>query len=244
MGAPGRRDVPRRRAARRTERPGPSGRVRDGDPRRGGRPGRRPGERAALAALRTEELEAALAVLGSCEHRWLDHPDGGCADVDPQRPGLRPDLPARRRPTRHGSHVRPRRLHRSPRPPGRQQPGPTWPSPRRPQPPRVLHADTGEHVVDPASTRTSRCSSSVVRESAHGGAGRPAPSSRRPSSTARSTRCCVRRRRQRAGRGGRAGPLPGVGGDGVLRPAANTMAAAGATQAECCVEAARAQEAP
>lgn len=42
--------------------------------------------RDALARLRTEELEAALAILGVREHRWLDHPDGGCADVDPDGP--------------------------------------------------------------------------------------------------------------------------------------------------------------
>src|SRR5689334_2010732 len=36
-----------------------------------------------LARLRTEELEAALKVLGVEEHHWLDYPDGGCADVDP-----------------------------------------------------------------------------------------------------------------------------------------------------------------
>jgi LmbE family N-acetylglucosaminyl deacetylase len=35
-----------------------------------------------LAAIRTKELEAALAVLGVSEHHWLDYPDGGCADVD------------------------------------------------------------------------------------------------------------------------------------------------------------------
>ena len=45
-----------------------------------------PAERAALAALRTEELEAALAILGVTEHHWLDQPDGGCADADPTGP--------------------------------------------------------------------------------------------------------------------------------------------------------------
>src|SRR5688572_32632788 len=44
------------------------------------------GQRAALARLRTRELEEALAVLGVAEHHWLDHPDGGCADVDPEVP--------------------------------------------------------------------------------------------------------------------------------------------------------------
>jgi LmbE family N-acetylglucosaminyl deacetylase len=37
---------------------------------------------AKLAAVRTAEMEAALAVLGVTEHYWLDYPDGGCADVD------------------------------------------------------------------------------------------------------------------------------------------------------------------
>jgi LmbE family N-acetylglucosaminyl deacetylase len=45
-----------------------------------------PDERAALAAVRTEELEAALETLGVVEHHWLDHPDGGCADLDPAGP--------------------------------------------------------------------------------------------------------------------------------------------------------------
>jgi LmbE family N-acetylglucosaminyl deacetylase len=36
----------------------------------------------ALAEVRTKELASALAVLGVREHRWLDYPDGGCADVD------------------------------------------------------------------------------------------------------------------------------------------------------------------
>ncbi|WP_208542933.1 PIG-L deacetylase family protein [Nocardioides euryhalodurans] len=44
------------------------------------------GERIALAALRTRELEAALSILGVAEHHWLDHPDGGCSALDPVRP--------------------------------------------------------------------------------------------------------------------------------------------------------------
>jgi LmbE family N-acetylglucosaminyl deacetylase len=43
-------------------------------------------ERAALAAVRTEELQAALGTLGVAEHHWLDYPDGGCADLDPDGP--------------------------------------------------------------------------------------------------------------------------------------------------------------
>lgn len=46
-------------------------------------PGSGPGERAALGARRTKELDAALAAIGVTEHHWLDHPDGGCADLDP-----------------------------------------------------------------------------------------------------------------------------------------------------------------
>jgi LmbE family N-acetylglucosaminyl deacetylase len=45
-----------------------------------------PAERAELAAVRTRELEAALGLLGVAEHHWLDLPDGGCADVDPDVP--------------------------------------------------------------------------------------------------------------------------------------------------------------
>lgn len=37
---------------------------------------------AELAAVRTGELAASLAVLGVTEHHWLDYPDGGCDDVD------------------------------------------------------------------------------------------------------------------------------------------------------------------
>jgi LmbE family N-acetylglucosaminyl deacetylase len=44
-----------------------------------------PEERAALAGIRTVELEKALEVLGVTEHHWLDHPDGGCASVAPDR---------------------------------------------------------------------------------------------------------------------------------------------------------------
>jgi LmbE family N-acetylglucosaminyl deacetylase len=35
-----------------------------------------------LGALRRREMAASLAALGVAEHIWLDHPDGGCADVD------------------------------------------------------------------------------------------------------------------------------------------------------------------
>jgi LmbE family N-acetylglucosaminyl deacetylase len=38
-----------------------------------------PGE--PLAAVRTAELEAALASLGVTEHHWLGYPDGGCHEV-------------------------------------------------------------------------------------------------------------------------------------------------------------------
>ncbi len=37
----------------------------------------------ALAQVRTAELGRCLAELGVTEHRWLDYPDGGCAEVDP-----------------------------------------------------------------------------------------------------------------------------------------------------------------
>jgi LmbE family N-acetylglucosaminyl deacetylase len=42
-----------------------------------------------LAAERTRELEACLATLGVKEHHWLDYPDGGCGDVDPEGPVAR-----------------------------------------------------------------------------------------------------------------------------------------------------------
>jgi LmbE family N-acetylglucosaminyl deacetylase len=44
---------------------------------------------APLAAVRTTEMEAALAVLGITEHHWLDYPDGGCADVDDREAAAR-----------------------------------------------------------------------------------------------------------------------------------------------------------
>lgn len=37
---------------------------------------------AELAAVRSAELAASLAVLGVTEHYWLDYPDGGCDGVD------------------------------------------------------------------------------------------------------------------------------------------------------------------
>jgi LmbE family N-acetylglucosaminyl deacetylase len=37
---------------------------------------------AGLAAVRSRELAATLAVLGVTEHYWLDYPDGGCDAVD------------------------------------------------------------------------------------------------------------------------------------------------------------------
>jgi LmbE family N-acetylglucosaminyl deacetylase len=37
---------------------------------------------APLAAVRTAEMETALAHLGIAEHHWLDYPDGGCPGVD------------------------------------------------------------------------------------------------------------------------------------------------------------------
>ncbi|CAN5345096.1 PIG-L family deacetylase [soil metagenome] len=45
-----------------------------------------PEARDALAAVRTSELEGALAMLGVSEHHWLDLPDGGCSDVPPSEP--------------------------------------------------------------------------------------------------------------------------------------------------------------
>lgn len=42
------------------------------------------GERAALAALRTRELQESLGILGVTEHHWLGLADGGCAPDDPE----------------------------------------------------------------------------------------------------------------------------------------------------------------
>lgn len=40
-------------------------------------------------AVRSGELAACLAILGVEEHHWLDHPDGGCADVPDDEPAAR-----------------------------------------------------------------------------------------------------------------------------------------------------------
>jgi len=105
------------------------------------------GERAALAALRTEELEAALSMLGVTEHHWLGHPDGGCVDVDPAEPAaqllrllddVRPDTVLTFGPdgfTGHPDH----------------QAVSAWTDlavSASAAAPRVLHAVSGEHVVD------------------------------------------------------------------------------------------------
>ena len=37
---------------------------------------------AELAQIREVEIANALEILGVTDHRWLDYPDGGCADVD------------------------------------------------------------------------------------------------------------------------------------------------------------------
>jgi LmbE family N-acetylglucosaminyl deacetylase len=37
---------------------------------------------AELAQIRALEMANCMAILGVTEHRWLDYPDGGCADVD------------------------------------------------------------------------------------------------------------------------------------------------------------------
>ncbi|MFP5352854.1 MAG: PIG-L deacetylase family protein [Actinomycetota bacterium] len=42
-----------------------------------------------LASIRTSELEEALSILGVTEHLWLDLPDGGCRDLDPEGPVAR-----------------------------------------------------------------------------------------------------------------------------------------------------------
>jgi LmbE family N-acetylglucosaminyl deacetylase len=72
---------------------------------------------AKLAAERTRELEACLETLGVKEHHWLDYPDGGCADVDPEIPverltalmaEVRPDTVLTFDPvggTGHGDHI-------------------------------------------------------------------------------------------------------------------------------------------
>lgn len=105
------------------------------------------GERAALAALRTEELEAALTMLGVTEHHWLGHPDGGCADLDPDTPvdqlicllaDVRPDTVLTFGPDGFTGHPDHRAVS-------------TWTDRAvagSSASPRVLHAVQGEEVVD------------------------------------------------------------------------------------------------
>jgi LmbE family N-acetylglucosaminyl deacetylase len=105
-------------------------------------------ERAALAALRTEELEAALALLGVTEHHWLGYPDGGCADLDPAGPvrrltrlldDVRPDTVLTFGPDGFTGHPDHRAVS-------------AWVDGavrRSSAAPRVLHAVKGEEVVDP-----------------------------------------------------------------------------------------------
>ncbi len=100
-----------------------------------------------LGEIRTAELESALRVLGVDEHHWLDHPDGGCAAVDPDEAAVtvgailddvRPDTVITFGPdgfTGHPDH----------------QAVSAWTDlavERATQRPRVLHAVRGENVVD------------------------------------------------------------------------------------------------
>ena len=108
---------------------GPARGLRDRHPRRGGRrrtPGRTSVPRWPRSAPRSSRR--ALAMLGVTEHHWLDHPDGGCADVDPEVPvgpaGARCSTTyARTRCVTFG----PGRLHRATPTTRRSAPGPTSP---------------------------------------------------------------------------------------------------------------------
>ena len=73
---------------------------------------------APLAAVRTAEMAAALAVLGVTEHHWLDYPDGGCAGVDQDEAVRRVDRGDGRGAARHGADLRARRHDRPRRPQG------------------------------------------------------------------------------------------------------------------------------
>jgi LmbE family N-acetylglucosaminyl deacetylase len=102
-----------------------------------------------LARLRTEELDAALKVLGVEEHHWLDYPDGGCADVDADAAAnrvaavmddVRPDTVVTFGPDGYTGH--PDHCAVS-----------AWTGRAVAQcrnPPRLLHAVSREAVVDPA----------------------------------------------------------------------------------------------
>jgi LmbE family N-acetylglucosaminyl deacetylase len=102
-----------------------------------------------LARVRTAELEAALGVLGVTEHHWLDHPDGGCVDVDPETAvaqvvalldGVGPDTVITFGPDGYTGHPDHQAVSR-------------WTElalARHDGRPRLLHAVAREEVVDPA----------------------------------------------------------------------------------------------
>ena len=112
-------------------------------------PSATPPQRAAMAEVRTRELETALAHLGVEEHHWLDLPDGGCADVDPAAvvarltrlvDDVRPDTVLTFGPDGFTGHPDHRAVSR-------------WADgavQRAPSRPRVLHAVTQEPAVDPS----------------------------------------------------------------------------------------------
>ena len=154
------------------------------------RTGRGPARR-----LRTAELEAALRILGVDEHHWLDYPDGGCAEVDAEEAAARLVARPRRGTPGHGGHLRPRRVHRPPRPPG----GEPVDRPRRRAGTRAAAAAARGR---PGGGRRPRARRGVRRVRAGPAAGvrrrraGPAAGARRePCWTARSTRCCGRSRR-------------------------------------------------
>ena len=100
-----------------------------------------------LGRIRTAELEAALRVLGVDEHHWLNYPDGGCADVDPDAASVRvgailddvrPDTVVTFGPDGYTGHPDHRAVS-------------TWVDfavDRAAEPPRLLHAVSSEQVID------------------------------------------------------------------------------------------------
>ena len=119
----------------------PPRRLRDGDPRRGGRPGCRAGRAGrARRACGPGSSRRHWRMLGVTEHHWLDLPRRRLRRGGPEVPVARLVAPARRGAARHGGDLRPGRLHRPPRPPGRQRLDRPRRYGRSAAAPRLLHA--------------------------------------------------------------------------------------------------------
>ena len=173
----------------------PPRRLRHRDPRRGRRAGRgrpdarpaRPGPdgRARGGAAHPGRRGAPLARLPRRRLRRRRRRRGGGPDRRRRR----------RRAPRHGGHLRPRRLHRPPRPPGGEPVDRPRPDAGRPPRPGCCTPSPGRRSSTASSTRTSGSSSSAGRGSCADDELAVLLGSTGGCWTARSRRCCGRSRR-------------------------------------------------